>query len=125
MLSATGREPRNSKKWSSREFFQTFLRVLKTFSTARLQNLTSRDSGKSAVAVGHSKEFGRELVASADVLEREQSCDGLEDVHRVVLGETLYLAGRVVADQPVAGLQEQPQQRLVATEHAVVDLVSS
>ena len=31
------------KWWSLREFFQTLLKVLKTFSTARLQNLTGRD----------------------------------------------------------------------------------
>ena len=45
----------------------------------------------------------------------EQSCDGLEDAYRVVPGKTdhltvqrktQYLAGKVLADEPVAGLQD-------------------
>jgi hypothetical protein len=64
-------------------------------------------------------------------LEREQSRDGLEDVHRVVLGKpqrlavqskAQCLARKVLADGPVAGLQEHSKPRLVATEHVAVQL---
>ena len=45
------------------------------------------------------EEFGRELVERANVLEREQSWEGMEDIHRVVLGKTQCMAGKVLADR--------------------------
>ena len=39
------------------------------------------------------------MVKSADVLQPELSCDGLEDVDNVVLGKTSCLTRKVLADR--------------------------